>query len=52
MNLKKSLGVTGIIAAVLLLFLVGTRAINWSTFWICTAVIAGFAWFVLPKMKT
>jgi len=51
MNLKKILGLIGVILCVLLLVLVGIRAITWRLFWIVLIIIAGFAYLVLPKMK-
>lgn len=51
MNLKQTLGLVGVILCVLLLVLVGIRAITWSLFWIVLIIIAGFAYLVLPKMK-
>jgi flagellar motor component MotA len=51
MNLKKVLGLVGVIACVLLLVLIGIGAITWRLFWVLIIFIAGFAYFVLPKMK-
>ena len=50
-KLKKSLGIGGVVICVLLLILVGVRVIDWSLFWVFTILMAGFAYFVLPKMK-
>ena len=50
-NLKKVLGLIGVIACLLLLILVGVRVIAWSVFWLFIIALAGFAWFVLPKME-
>lgn len=47
----KTSAIVGIIACILLLLLAGLRAIDWATFWICTALVAGFAYFILPKLK-
>jgi len=51
MNLKKTLGLVGVVCCVLLLVLVGIRFITWRSFWILILLMAGFAYFVLPKMK-
>jgi len=51
MNFKKVLGLVGVIACVLLLVLVGIRFITWRLFWVLIILIAGFAYFVLPKMN-
>jgi len=51
MNLAKILSLIGVIACVLLLVLVGIRFITWSTFWIAIAILAGFAYLILPRMK-
>jgi membrane-bound ClpP family serine protease len=48
---KKLAGIAGIILCVLLLILVGINAITWRLFWAAIIIIAGFAWFVLPKMS-
>ena len=51
MNLKKTLGLVGVILCVLLLVLVGINRITWRLFWIILIIVAGFAYFVLPRMK-
>ena len=51
MNKKKILGLAGIIICVLLLALVAFRIITWGLFWIAIILMAGFAYFVLPKME-
>jgi len=51
MNLKKILGLIGVIICVTLLVLVGVRFITWRLFWFAIILMAGFAYFVLPKMK-
>ncbi len=51
MNLKKVLGLVGVILCVLLLVLVGIQAITWRLFWIVLIILAGFAYFVIPKME-
>lgn len=51
MNLKKILGLIGVIACVLLLVLVGFQVITWRLFWMLIILIAGFAYFVLPRMR-
>lgn len=50
MNLKKALGLIGVVCAVSLLVLVGFRVITWQLFWLGTTLLAGFAWWVLPKL--
>ncbi|HLF55160.1 MAG TPA: hypothetical protein VI612_05580 [Candidatus Nanoarchaeia archaeon] len=51
MNLKKTLGLIGVIVCVLLLVLAGIQVITWRLFWMLIILIAGFAYFVLPRMK-
>ncbi len=51
MNLKKTLGLIGVIVCVLLLVLVGFQVITWRLFWMLIILIAGFAYFVLPRMR-
>jgi hypothetical protein len=50
-NLKKVLGLVGVILCVLLLVLVGMNRITWRLFWISIILLAGFAYFVLPGMR-
>jgi len=50
-NLKKVLGLIGVILCVLLLVLVGINAITWRLFWVILIIIGGFAYFLLPKME-
>jgi len=47
----KVLALIGVVGCVLLLLLVGMQVISWKMFWIVTILIAGFAYFVLPKMR-
>ncbi len=47
---KKLAGLAGVILCVLLLILVGIQAITWRLFWAAIILIAGFAYFILPKM--
>ncbi len=49
-TLKKALGLAGVIVCILLLIAVGIRIITWRLFWALIILVAGFAWFVLPKM--
>ena len=51
MNLKKFAGLIGIIACVLLLVLVGFTVISWRLFWMGTILVAGYAYFIVPKIK-
>lgn len=51
MMVKKILGVIGVLACIALLVAVGVRAISWMTFWISVAIIAAFAYLVLPRMR-
>jgi len=51
MNFKKILGLLGIIIAVALLVLVGFRFISWFHFWIAIALLAAFAYLVLPRIE-
>lgn len=51
MSFKKFLGVIGIVIAVALLVLVGFRFISWVHFWIVLALLAFFAYVVLPQIK-
>ncbi|GEM_PF-3434151 len=51
MNLKKILGLIGIIICVLLLTLVAFRIVSWTLFWIIIILLAGFAYFILPRME-
>ena len=51
MRLKKILGLVGVIICVLLLVLVGIGAITWRLFWFAIILVAGFAYFLLPKMS-
>lgn len=51
LNLKKTLGLIGVIVCVLLLVLVGFQVITWRLFWMLIILIAGFAYFVLPRMR-
>ncbi|MEM3154840.1 MAG: hypothetical protein QW165_04740 [Candidatus Woesearchaeota archaeon] len=51
LTVKKALGIVGVVVCVLLLFLVGIGAITWRLFWALIILIAGFAWFVLPRMR-
>jgi hypothetical protein len=48
---KKLAGIAGIVLCVFLLILVGISAITWRLFWVAIILVAGFAWFVLPKMS-
>lgn len=48
---KKILGITGIALCVLLILSAAFRIITWSLFWIGILIMAGFAYFVLPRMK-
>ncbi len=48
---KKALGLVGVVICVLLLTLLGVGFITWRLFWIIIILIAGFAYFVLPRMK-
>ncbi len=50
-NLKKVLGLVGVIVCILLLVLVGIGAITWRLFWIVLIIVAGFAYFLLPRMR-
>ncbi len=51
MQFKKLLGLIGVICCVLLLVLVGVQFITWRVFWFFIILLAGFAYFVLPRMK-
>lgn len=51
MNFKKILGVMGIVIAVSLLVLVGFQFISWFHFWIAIALLAVFAYLVLPRIS-
>ncbi len=51
MNFKKILGLAGVIICVLMLSLVAFRLITWTLFWIVIILMAGFAYFVLPKIE-
>lgn len=51
MNIKKVLGLVGVVICVSLLILVGIRIISWSLFWMILIAVAGFAYFVLPRMS-
>jgi len=51
MNTKKILGAIGIALCVFLLSLVAFRVITWTLFWMGILLLAGFAYFVLPKME-
>ncbi|MBW2970051.1 hypothetical protein KY309_01200 [Candidatus Woesearchaeota archaeon] len=48
---KKILGIIGIAICAILLLSVAFRLITWSLFWIGILLLAGFAYFVLPRMK-
>ena len=50
-TVAKVLGLIGIVFCVLLLVLVGIVVISWRLFWIAIILIAGFAYFILPKIK-
>ena len=50
-SLKKVSGLVGVIVCVLLLVLVGMNLITWRLFWIILIIIAGFAYFLLPRME-
>jgi len=50
-TVKKALGLIGVVICVTLLVLVAMRQITWRLFWIAIIFIAGFAYFVLPKME-
>ena len=50
-TLKKVSGLVGVIVCVLLLVLIGMSLITWRLFWIILIIIAGFAYFLLPRME-
>ena len=50
-SLKKVSGLVGVIVCVLLLVLIGMSLITWRLFWIILIIIAGFAYFLLPRME-
>jgi hypothetical protein len=49
-TLKKALGLAGVIVCVLLLIAIGANLITWRLFWVLIILIAGFAYFLLPRM--
>ena len=49
-SIKKLAGLAGVIVCVLLLVLIGIGAITWRLFWALIILIAGFAYFILPRM--
>lgn len=51
MNFKKIIGLFGIVIAVSLLVLAGLRFISWLHFWVGMALIAAFAYLVLPRIE-
>ncbi|MBW3018636.1 hypothetical protein KY329_00425 [Candidatus Woesearchaeota archaeon] len=51
MNLKKLSGLIAIIIIVAVSLLAVFRLVPWTYFWIIAAVIAAFAWWVLPRMR-
>lgn len=50
-TLKKGLGLAGVIVCILLLIAIGINLITWRLFWALIILIAGFAYFVLPRMS-
>ena len=51
MNFKKILGLIGVIIAIALLILAGFQFISWIHFWIAIALLAAFAYLVLPRIE-
>lgn len=51
LSIKKILGLAGVIICILLLILIGIGAITWRLFWALIILIAGFAYFILPRMN-
>jgi hypothetical protein len=49
--MKKLAGLIAIIFIVAVSLLAAFRVVEWSYFWYAAAVVAIFAWFVLPKMR-
>ncbi len=50
-SFKKILGAVGVVVCLLLLILVGIQVITWGLFWLILILIAGFAYFLLPRME-
>ena len=51
MNVKKIIGLFGVISCVLLLVLVGAQVITWRFFWFVIILLAAFAYWILPGMS-
>jgi hypothetical protein len=51
MNKKKFLAIIGIILAVGGMILAAANVITWRLFWIIAILVAGFAYFLLPRMS-
>ena len=51
MNKKKFLAIVGIILAVGGLSLAAAGVITWRSFWIIAILVAGLAYFLLPRMS-
>lgn len=51
MNMKKVSAIIAIIWIVGASLLAAFTVISWTVFWYVAAVVALFAWFVMPRMK-
>ena len=51
MNIKKSLAISGIVLVVVAMTFLAFGWIRPMLFWFIAAIVAIFAWFVLPKLR-